>query len=408
MAIFIFIVYTAQMNLEKRFIEIKQFLNLHWKLVEREVLDQFPFDKNPYLEWVDELQSLPKIKVLELENSRTPKDISSKSYTSFLEKVNELCSLEKTKNYKTNIPNLLKKKVSKKKQHEITQIKSLLERSQAENLIDIGSGAGHLSSVLLYENDKKSLCVDQQQEFQQIGKKKLERDAPDIYKRINFKNAKITKNFTIPQLPNALLIGLHTCGNLSVDLILAFANKPTEEFLNYGCCYHKLDDDYFNISQLSKENKLCLSNHALTMAAKSYKDLSLDDFNFRNKVKSYRYSIHLLMESKLNLGFKTLGNAKAEDYNGSFLEYVRNFLPEAKNIQDEEINVFFKKVQSSVEQIILMGVIRSHLSRLVELYIILDRAIFLRENHFNVKVLETFDKNISPRNIAIYISGKKN
>ncbi|MFT6631028.1 MAG: hypothetical protein ACJAS4_000974 [Bacteriovoracaceae bacterium] len=389
------------MNLEKRFIEIKEFLAEHQTLLDTEVLELFPFDNLPYTTWISELIQLSQEDLINLENNLDHSLINSSHYKSFLMKIQELTQIEMVPPSDESIPNHLKRKLSLKKQHEIKQIKKLLNTNDSENIIDIGSGAGHLSSLLLLGNNKTSLCIDCEEKYQQIGIDKLKREAPEILERIQFKTSLINENFKVPQVSQALLIGLHACGDLSVNIIKGFSKSSTEELLSFGCCYHKLSPSQVNISKLSKVHYIKLTNHALTMASKSFKSLNYKDFMTREKVKKFRYTIHLFMHEKLKLGFKTLGNAKAEDYNGTFSDYVKKYLIEAKNIKSEEIETYFTEKEPEVSTIISLGIIRSHLSRLVELYLILDRAIYLKEKNCEVQIKEVFNKSLSPRNIGI-------
>jgi len=54
-----------------------------------------------------------------------------------------------------------------------------------------------------------------------------------------------------------------------------------------------------------------------------------------------------------------------------------------------------------VGQMITAGLIRNALGRALEIYLLLDRAIYLEEQGYKVKVEEFFDEELSPRNIGI-------
>ena len=84
-------------------------------------------------------------------------------------------------------------------------------------VIDIGSGAGHLSSVLLSLplGIKESVCIDAESKFQQIGIDKLKRYAPNILKKIKFKTVLVGDETHFSLKEHELLIGLHCCGDLN-------------------------------------------------------------------------------------------------------------------------------------------------------------------------------------------------
>jgi hypothetical protein len=301
-----------------------------------------------------------------------------------------------------DIPKSLLRKLTLKKQHELLALAPIINKLSPKILVDIGGGAGHLSSYLVHDQDRTSICVDANKEYQKIGVKKLEREDPKTLKKITFKNLEITDaSLKELEVHSSCLLGLHTCGDLSVCLVKNFNTPQFKSFLNLGCCYHKLSTENLNLSHSAKANGLRLSYQALTMASKSYKKLTVEDFQFRKRVKSYRYTIHLFMQEVLGIEFKTLGNAKKQAYEDSFRSYVRAFLPEANNISDEAIEEFYKGKQQVISHIMDFGLIRSQMAKVVELYIILDRAIYLQEKNMSVEVCEVFDKKISPRNYAI-------
>ena len=394
------------MNIEKKFIEICQFIKKHETLIQTEVLELYPFThlKN-YELWIEDFQSLSDEKLIRLESLCDITHIKSDEYKIFLNQIKELLDIPFLKRKETQnirIPKSLSRKLTLKKQHEILALAPIIENLSPKNLVDIGSGAGHLSSLLVHEQDVTSLCIDANEEYQKIGLKKLARENPKVLEKIKFKKLTIA-DAALKELKvnNSCLIGLHTCGDLSVCLVKNFHPPQFKSLVNLGCCYHKLTLDNLNLSIVAKKNGINLSYHALTMASKSYKKLDKKDFIFRERVKSYRYTIHLFMQEILKIEFKTLGNAKKEIYENSFINYVRTFLPEARNISDKVIEDFYMNKQQVISHIMYFGLIRSQMARVVELYIILDRALYLQENNKKVKVSEIFDKNISPRNYAI-------
>jgi len=54
-----------------------------------------------------------------------------------------------------------------------------------------------------------------------------------------------------------------------------------------------------------------------------------------------------------------------------------------------------------VWEMILANLIRWQLGRILETYLILDRALWLEESGVECEVAQIFDEQISPRNLAI-------
>jgi hypothetical protein len=130
-------------------------------------------------------------------------------------------------------------------------------------------------------------------------------------------------------------------------------------------------------------------------------------FDLKLKVKLYRYAIHLLLTDQYGLAdVLSLGNSPHSLYDRPFsayaLEQLRRLSVTATH-SEAELDEFFAQetVQRTIHNMIAAGFIRNALGRVLELYLLLDRAIFLEEKGYDVSVAEFFDERISPRNIGI-------
>ena len=68
-----------------------------------------------------------------------------------------------------------------------------------------------------------------------------------------------------------------------------------------------------------------------------------------------------------------------------------------------ELDDFFdnEDLKILIQRMLAAGLIRNALGRVMEVYLILDRAIYLEEQGYEVLVQEFFDEELSPRNIGI-------
>jgi hypothetical protein len=394
------------MDLEKRFCAIRDFLKQHEYLHELEVMERYPFPlKAPYDQWTKELQKLDAKDLLQLECFGSTQALTEESMISYFEKAWVLAELPKYAQSDNKLKGEITRKMTPKKIHEIEQIQHLLQDEEVETLVDIGSGAGYLSSALLINNNLKSFCVDMNDQFQQQGKKKLQNWFPELLDRLTFVHAKVDANSKFDFIQNTqktLLLGLHACGPLSTTLVRHFEKGQYGTLLNFGCCYHKMQNEY-NLSAVAKSEPINFSNHALTMAAKCHSVFSPKEIHQRYLVKRFRYSLHFYAQDVLKTPFETLGNASAKDYQGSFSDYAKKYYPAVHDIPAQELEEYFHlpSTQQKVHYAMVAGIIRSALGRLIEIYINLDRALYLQEHGHQVVVAETFKRELSPRNIAI-------
>ena len=125
-------------------------------------------------------------------------------------------------------------------------------------------------------------------------------------------------------------------------------------------------------------------------------------------MKSYRYGIHLFIFHILGIKkFLNVGDGKKADYEIKFSSYVLKKLKHlnlSTSFGKEQIDQWFEQseIQSKIEEMFCMNIIRWQFGRAIELWILLDRACFLEEAGYKVKMGEYFNENISPRNIGIF------
>ena len=125
------------------------------------------------------------------------------------------------------------------------------------------------------------------------------------------------------------------------------------------------------------------------------------EFLQRESVKRYRYTLHFIMRDQLGLSFRTLGNGLKSDYQGTFESYCRKFVPETQRFSASELEKLYLTYRKEYERFLRFGIIRSSLSRPLEVYLSLDRCIYLMKNGFKIEIQEVFNRSLSPRNISI-------
>ncbi len=387
------------MDIKQRFIHIRDFLKKYHYLWEMEIIERYPtLPQEEYTQWAQDLAHYSFDSFTELENKLNFLQAEA-SFQSFLKELKDLIQLP------NKVPSLeesqLKPGVTLKKHHEIECVSSFLQNKSPGRALDFAGGAGHLSHCLTTKNKIQCLCLDSDRTLISKGRQV---NSP----LIEFRQADIIKDRkTLISMihPGSLCLGLHSCGNLSNQVIRYFEESSATMLLNFGCCYHKVSDEY-NLSQLSQGDPLPLSQHALMLATRSHTIVEPKDLIRREKVKRYRYSLHMLTQDhQLAPHFITLGNAHPTEYELSFAEYA-NIQFQKVGIEhtfcEEFLNQYFEEKSHEVCFYIRLSLIRNLLGRALELYIILDRAIYLQEKKYNVEVFELFKRELSPRNIGIF------
>jgi hypothetical protein len=408
-----------EMNHRERFLEIKEFLKPYQNIWQNEIMLMYPTPLEGYpLEWVEDLRRFKDVSdLIRLEKKDVFPFISHDALRAFYKRIEELCTLPQVEAY----PPMPEEPwtwlfIIPKKQHEITRlaphVNHLYQTHKIDQIVDIGGGIGLLAQTLNNQYKHKITTVDMNAEFQKTGIERHEKNAKDHSNKVKYANMKVEGGGKFAELieNNVMPVGLHTCGKLALDIIRVSSEKKVPVLVNFGCCFHTLDlaPDLQNISQFAKDNNpLWMNKFALTLSCRAHRKMDEKDFDLKQKVKYYRYAIHLLLHDYYDMkDLVTLGNSNPKLYDKPFADYVleqfKRLKLESKHTS-EELNAFFDQPERQIllDQMITANLIRNAMGRVMEIYLMLDRALYLEEQGYKVQVQEFFDEELSPRNIGI-------
>ena len=407
------------MNHRERFLQIKDFLKPYQRIWQNEIMLMYPdpFEGYP-LEWIEELrQYQDKTDVIKLEKKEVNGLVKSPELKSFYEDIARLTQLPGAPKY----PAMPEDRftwlfIIPKKQHEIKKlaphIHHLYQKNNIHDVIDVGGGIGLLAQTLSNYYQLNVTSIDMNSVFQKTGIERNVKNAKSQENKVKYKNLNVSSDSDFSQLlkNKVMSVGLHTCGKLALDLIRLSSAEKVPVIVNFGCCYHTLDKswDLQNISEfVQKNDPLWMNKFALTLSCRAHRKMDEKDYDLKLKVKLFRYAIHILLFDHYELkGLVSLGNSSPKLYDESFgvyvLEQLRRIGITSKHTI-QELNAFFENpdLQILIERMLAAGLIRNALGRPLELYLLLDRAIYLEEQGYTVDLQEFFDEELSPRNLGL-------
>ena len=409
------------MNFKEHFNRLTTFLTQYYDIWSKELLEDYPEvmdDFDPA--WLDSLRSLSKEELWRFDCFSDKSAIKDQSLVKMIDELKELIELSKFSDYPTkDFPDWAFRKVKEKKRHEITLMTSLINHLNAEHSFshttDIGGGVGHLSRILAHYYGVKTKTIDIDATFQEIGKKRakafpLPSGANSLeFIHMDFLGEKDPKKMKEVFSNQSLTLGLHTCGALANALIDTHIKMKTKSLLNFGCCYLKMNSNKdINLSKHSKENpNLKFTKWGLTIASRGYASMDFKEYHLKERVKSYRYTFHLLVNEILGKNtFLTVGDCHPREYWGDFSDYAMKKLSHLKishSKSKEDLDSYINNsiIKRKVEDLYLANVIRWQFGRALEHYILTDRCLVLEESGYKVEMKELFNDELSPRNIGI-------
>ena len=413
------------MNFKSHALSLAKYIEVTRPIWSCEVMNEFPDSIDAYEKsWLDELNICTEDELFAFDCKQNVDKLAHSKLQEFLMPIRDLCNLESNQVDSTLFPqasleNWAYQGVKKKKRHEIDQmapvIKNTFHQLSLKQVVDIGGGVGHLARILAHYYQIPTTSIDQNLDFQTIGNHRLQKFRKlSGACEVNFINATLDledKTHILSQEINckSFLLGLHTCGALANTLIHSAKKFNSSALFNFGCCYYRMNpktdlwqSDFYQNNQFPK-----LNLYGLTLATRSHAEDDRSTFDTKIRVKMYRNALHLFLLEKYNNKHETdVGECPIQTYWRPFSHYVSMKLNEL-NIQhdytERDFEDFYSRadIQRTLRAIVLCNLIRWQLGRALEIYLLLDRALFLEEHHYQVTLKTYFKESLSPRNIGI-------
>lgn len=409
------------MNYKSHALRLLSFVNLYQPLWKEEIMNEYPETIGDYpQEWIHLLDSLSESELFDVDCKRDIPAIANSTFHEFVQTIKELTDIPKI----ALSPELPLEMwafhgVKKKKKHEIQKIvpvlKQIRDQRPFDYVVDIGGGVGHLSRVLSHYHQIPSISIDQNPDFQAIGKERLNKFRKlDGARDVTFLNLTFGKREDENKVKSvfhnkSMSLGLHTCGPLANKLIQNTIDHHSMGLLNFGCCYYRMNPEVdFPLSRFYQENHFTKLNlFGLSLATRSHAAMELDTYRTKERVKNYRYALHLFLLEHYNNKYATdVGECPIQTYWRPFHEYIRSRLLELKiehSFTDEYFDEYYSRsdVQRNLRVMFLCNIVRWQLGRALEVYLQLDRCLYLEEQGYEVKLEQYFDEELSPRNLGI-------
>ncbi|XP_071040474.1 methyltransferase-like protein 25B isoform X3 [Parasteatoda tepidariorum] len=336
------------------------------------------------------------------------------------------------------IPSFCRRHVKPKKQHEIFRIAKvtdiMLSNFNLKNIIDIGSGLGHLSRFLNltynfnvttveanHHNVSGAVALDKQA-FCSL--KKLKKETPDtlphhVKECMKFTSSDACLKKVISETcfssksssPEFALLGLHTCGSLAETVLKSFVDFDESKILILvGCCYMKKEPgsetENYPLSSFVKS----LPNHELSYEAKELACHAIEMYIKRLqdnasslKIHCYRAALEKCIVSHYpslkHLGLRGVKHAEClafHEYAEQALCKVDVKIPKETLLSQETVSLL-----SRWKEVLTFYSLRLIIAPVIETLILMDRLLYLYEKGCPCCVAPVFDPTLSPRNFVL-------
>ena len=280
------------------------------------------------------------------------------------------------------------------------QIRSLYQTvdNPERGVIEWCGGKGYLGRVLSSQWQVQVTTLEYNQSLVEAGKALADK----FTLKQRFKKVDVLKDQVSGYLNKHHTIALHACGDLHRELIYQINNIKVPDFTIVPCCYHLGRDK--NYSPFNHDLKLNLSRESLRLAVNETVTAHNNEIKKRDQDMAWKLAFQKL--------WQTLSGS--EDYH-SFKPVPKAWLKEGfevycrKLCQREKLSLpdvvdwdeWESRGYQRQHDVLRLQLLRQCFKRLLELWLILDMAVYLEEHGYDVSVHEFCERSITPRNIII-------
>ncbi|OEF10385.1 methyltransferase [Vibrio genomosp. F10] len=204
---------------------------------------------------------------------------------------------------------------------------------------------------------------------------------------------------------NQHAVALHACGDLHVSLLSKAAAMNLPAVTISPCCYHLIGSDrYQPMSQLAQSSPLALNQQELRIPL-------LETVTGGERVKrhrflemSYRLSFDLMLrELKLTTTYIPIPSVKKSQLSLGF-EAFCYWAASQKSIElpNVDFNRFLELGIQRFWHMERLSLVQQAFRRPLELWLVLDKALFLEQHGYQVTLSQFCSRETTPRNILLH------
>ena len=263
------------------------------------------------------------------------------------------------------------------------------------------SGKGHLARITSQLTGQRARCVERDEQLAHAGRRIAEeRELPVDFAILDA----LGEPAAAEVRPDQLACALHACGELHVRLIELAVDRQTRALAISPCCYHLFPGDQVRaLSRPGQASTLALSRDQCRLALQEAVTATPAVRRRQRQLAAWRLGFDLLQRELRGvdeyLPVPSVPDRRALD----FASFVR-WAAERKQIE-LPASIDHDRLEAAgherLDRVRRLNLVRHMFRRPIELWLVLDRALYLQESDYDVEVGTFCDRRVTPRNLLI-------
>ncbi len=292
-----------------------------------------------------------------------------------------------------------------------------VESSSKQKLLEWCAGKGHLGRLLSISKGYQVTSLEWQQSLCDQGEALIlqqKKRYPQLQQKLRQGDA-LSDGASLLN-DHHIAVALHACGDLHTRLITQCCkpDQAIEQLAIAPCCYHLTDaDTYQPFSITGQKSSLTLSRQDLKIPLQETVTGGQRVSRLRDIELHWRLSFDFLRQSLTGeTHYKPLPAFPKKLLSGGFKAFVQWALINRELLSDDQTSNDLPFGEAEISQALTQGAekllmvrklewLQSHFRRVLEIWLVADRALVLEEAGFHVELHQFCDKSVSPRNLLI-------
>nr|WP_321383012.1 methyltransferase [uncultured Vibrio sp.] len=390
-----------------------QFQFINDCLIENQSLWRFdPFQSSihPVLPWQEQYpnlcQWLASLSPLQIERLKTkPEEALTEisAYVPVLKSLSEHTHLEAVPLRGLDLDRGLDSGVPGRKLEQIVSMgEAAIQNHCGEEWLEWCSGKGYLGRILTTQTDQPVTSFEYQQSLCDSGQSAandhqwkmtfIQGDAFDAQSKAVFK-------------PTQHAVALHACGDLHVRLLQYGCEAEVSAMTISPCCYHLVQGEtYQPLSEIAQHSTLALSKQELRIPLQQTVTGGERVRRHRQQEMIFRIGFDLITRQVLGREeYQPVPSVRKSQLSEGFEAFCL-WAAEQKEI-DIRQSIDFKQYEALAEKrfwhMERMSLVQLVFQRPLELWLALDKVLYLEQRGYRARLSEFCAKSVTPRNILI-------
>ncbi|BFM14092.1 methyltransferase [Maricurvus nonylphenolicus] len=270
-------------------------------------------------------------------------------------------------------------------------------------LLEWCAGKGHLGRVFALADQRSITSLEWQQS--------LCKDGEELAKRAHVDMQFVHCDAFSPQAAGYIAsdnhaVALHACGDLHTSLMRHWSLQQGGRISVSPCCYHKLQGEAYQPMSISaQQGQLRLNKSDLKLPLQETVTAGAGVQRHRQTELLWRMAFDEWQRDVRGVDeYLPVPNVRKSLLTESFTEFVRwaaecKQLPVPTTLEEDR---WLALGQQRLENVKRMELVMHLFRRPLELWLVLDRALYLQEQGARVALGEFCEKHLTPRNIFIH------